>query len=165
LELQQRRTNVTRRTVRPRVRLAAYLAVATLTGVLVGGSISSGVSATGHKVTICHRTKSYSNPYNQITVDIASILQKGHGSHDGVVFNPSLAKGEWGDIIPAFDFGPGLQYWGKNVTPEGAAIFDAGCELPSPPTTEPPTTEPPTTEPPTTEPPTTEPPTTEPPQS
>jgi hypothetical protein len=123
-----------------RVKLTAYLAAATLTGVLVGGSISSGVSATGHQVTICHSTNSYTNPYTQITVDIASILQEGHGSHDGGVFDPSLNKGTWGDIIPAFDFGPGLQYWGKNVTPEGVAIWDAGCAVSTPPTTEPPPT-------------------------
>jgi len=128
------------RNVPTRVKLAAYLAAATLTGVLVGGSISSTVSATGEKVTICHSTNSYSNPYTQITVDVASILHEGHGSHDGEVFDPVLAKGTWGDIIPAFDFGPGLQYWGKNVTPEGVAIWEAGCTVTTPPTTEPPTT-------------------------
>ena len=36
---------------------------------------------------------------------------------------------DWGDIIPAFDFGPGEQYDGMNI-PAGQAILDNGCELP-----------------------------------
>jgi hypothetical protein len=124
-----------------------------LVGVLAVLTLSTSASATkgdpDHKVTICHRTNSTSNPYRAITVDIASILQKGHGSHEGPVFDASLPEHtRWGDIIPAFDFGPDKQYAGMNLTAEGEAVLAAGCAAGTT-TTEPPTTEPPTTEPPT----------------
>ncbi len=144
--------------MRGRARSAVLLLGAGLVGVLAVLTLSTTASATktttGHKVTICHRTRSMSNPYVAATVDIASILQKGHGSHEGPVFDASLPEhSRWGDIIPAFDFGPDKQYAGMNLTAEGEAVLAAGCSAGTT-TTEPPTTEPPTTEPPTTEPPT-----------
>lgn len=127
-----------------------------------------------HKVTLCHATDSYSNPYVVITVDIASVKFQGHNGHEGPVFFPAIPKHtKWGDIIPPFDYGPGRTYAGKNWTADGMAIHDNGCVLPPPPvTTAPPTTAPPTTAPPTsttlaptTTAPTTAPPTTAPPTS
>jgi LPXTG-motif cell wall-anchored protein len=96
-----------------------------------------------HKVTLCHRTDSYTNPYVVITVDIASVQFEGHDGHNGPVFYPSIPKHQkWGDIIPPFDFGPGETYAGKNWTAAGQGIFDAGCNVVTvpPPTTVPKTT-------------------------
>jgi LPXTG-motif cell wall-anchored protein len=114
-----------------------------LAGMLALVLAGFGVSSAGatqpnpeHQVTLCHRTDSYSNPYVEITVDVASVLNtEGHDSHNGPVFYPEIPKHtEWGDIIPAFDFGPGEQYAGKNL-PEGQAILDAGCVVESATTT------------------------------
>jgi len=93
-----------------------------------------GVSVAGatppnpeHKITLCHRTDSYSNPYVTESVDVASALFEGHDGHNGPVFYAAIPKGtKWGDIIPAFDFGPGEQYGGKNL-PTGQAILDNDC--------------------------------------
>ncbi|MDQ1481356.1 MAG: hypothetical protein QOI44_2217 [Actinomycetota bacterium] len=88
-----------------------------------------------HKITLCHRTDSRSNPYVTESVDVASALFEGHDGHNGPVFSPDLPQHEkWGDIIPAFDFGPGEQYAGKNL-PAGQAILDNGCVLPGTTTT------------------------------
>jgi hypothetical protein len=90
-----------------------------------------------HKVTLCHATDSYTNPYVRITVDVASVIKNhGHGDHDGPVFYPRIPKHtKWGDIIPPFDFGAAGSYSGKNWSPAGRAIFDDGCELPPSPNT------------------------------
>src|SRR4051794_22710717 len=69
-----------------------------------------------HKVTICHRTNSPSNPYVRITVDVASVdgidNDNGKGDHNaehnGPVFDTSgntvyttpRSGDDWGDIIP-----------------------------------------------------------------
>jgi hypothetical protein len=89
-----------------------------------------------HKVTLCHATDGYSNPYVRITVDVASVLHHGHDGHNGPVFYPAIPKHtKWGDIIPPFDFGPGETYGGKNWDATGIAVFDNGCVIPSAPTT------------------------------
>jgi hypothetical protein len=67
---------------------------------------------------------------------VASELFQGHDGHDGPVFSPDLPEhAVWGDIIPAFDFGPGEQYAGKNLSTAGQAILDNGCVLPGTTTT------------------------------
>lgn len=89
-----------------------------------------------HKVTLCHRTDAYSNPYVRINVDVASVLHEGHDSHNGPVFYSSIPKHtKWGDIIPPFDYGPNEQYAGQNWTPQGISVFDDGCNMPHPTTT------------------------------
>ena len=109
--------------------------------VLLAGLGVSGAGATQpnpeHQVTLCHRTASYTNPYREITVDVASVLKaKGHDDHDGRIFFPEIPKHEkWGDIIPPFDFGPGLQFAGQNFGAEGQAIWGAGCTVASVTTT------------------------------
>ena len=99
------------------------------------GATVSAASATkpdpSHKVTICHATASDSNPYVQITVDVASIVgDSGHG-HSGV---------NAGDIIPPFAM-DGYVYSGNNWDDVGQAIWANGCNVPSSTTTTP-TTQP-----------------------
>ena len=61
---------------------------------------------------------------------------EGHDGHNGPVFYAAIPKQDkWGDIIPAFDFGPGEQYAGKNLPAEGQAILDNECILPCTTTT------------------------------
>ncbi|MEN9746049.1 MAG: hypothetical protein RL729_521 [Actinomycetota bacterium] len=65
--------------------------------------------AAGPRVTLCHRTKSTTNPYRLITVSNSAV--NGHGNHTGSVWTPSNANGDtWGDIIPD-NSGDGLQFW------------------------------------------------------
>jgi hypothetical protein len=104
-----------------------------LLGVSVAGATQPDPE---HTITLCHRTDSYSNPYVTESVDVASPLFVGHDGHDGPVFFAAIPKGtQWGDIIPAFDFGPGEQYAGKNLTTEGQAILDNDCVAPDAVTT------------------------------
>jgi hypothetical protein len=81
-----------------------------------------------HKFTICHRTNSSTNPYNEITVDRDSLIRQGHLNHTGPIFTPTL-KIKWGDIIPPVP--PELPL-GMNW-PAGAPILNNGCEVPPPP--------------------------------
>ena len=97
-----------------------------------------------HKVTICHRTNSVTNPYVVETVDYAAAdgsMGQGNGDHTihtGPVFNfeadpdvayPTPRNGDqWGDIIPLY--GDEDQFGGLNWTATGQAIFEAGCARP-----------------------------------
>lgn len=99
-----------------------------------------------HKVTICHRTNSNTNPYVLITVDKSAVDGVGgsdhYGEHQGPVWDPTLKdrKIEWGDIIPPVP----PHHNGLNWTPEGRAIYDRKCETGNT-TTSTTTTAPPTT--------------------
>ncbi len=109
---------------------AAAAAVAIISTVAVPIAANATQPNPDHKVTLCHATHSYSNPYVEISVDVAAVLNGGHGNHVGPVFDPSLPKhDDWGDIIASFDFGPGEQYAGMNLTPDGQAILNAGCDV------------------------------------
>ncbi|HEY5155885.1 MAG TPA: hypothetical protein VIJ47_14185 [Acidimicrobiales bacterium] len=94
-----------------------------------GMGIASSASATDHKVTLCHATDSYTNPYVSVTVDYHSVVNGGHGNHDGPVFDPSVQGRKWGDIIPAFDLGPGAQYAGMNLDAVGQTILTSDCSV------------------------------------
>jgi len=76
--------------------------------------------AAGSRVTICHRTKSATNPYRLITISNAALNGHGNVSHSGPVFGTdatSDGNGEtWGDIIPTDTAGDGLQYWTGSPT-------------------------------------------------
>ena len=127
--------------------------------VAVGAGTASATppSAGVHKVAICHRTNSVTNPYVMVTVDEASVNadagdDRGQGDHNaehnGPVFDstatyPKPMRGdEWGDIIPLFySDGTTAGYWASKNWPSGQAIFENGC-APVLPTT---TTEAPTT--------------------
>jgi LPXTG-motif cell wall-anchored protein len=89
-----------------------------------------------HKITICHATDSYTNPYVVITVDVASAQFAGHQGHDGPIFYPDIPKHEkWGDIIPPTSDDGTRAVTPKNWTPEGQSIWANGCQLPSEVTT------------------------------
>ncbi|MGA0804764.1 MAG: hypothetical protein ACO3QU_07780, partial [Ilumatobacteraceae bacterium] len=54
------------------------------------------------RITLCHRTKSTTNPYRLITVSVNAL--NGHTRHSGSVWTSSNANGDtWGDIIPGGD--------------------------------------------------------------
>ena len=93
-----------------------------------------------HKVTLCHRTDSNTNPYVQITVDVASVLNgHGHAGHTGPIWSAGLKAQhiKWGDIIPKFTYG-GVTYPGMNVAaanpsvPDGDRWLANGCKNPGP---------------------------------
>lgn len=149
-----------------RNRLAIWLG-AVVVGVIIGMVASPALATqpteTGHKVTICHRTHSDTNPYVQITVDIASAgygLGKGDhfAEHKGPVWELGLKEQhiEWGDIIPPYEYQPEdgdlFVFPGYNWTDAGIDFYENDCkrddETP-PPTSPPPTSPPPTSPPPT----------------
>lgn len=119
------------------------------------GTVKPGGSAPGaetHKVTICHATNSNTNPYVEITVDVASILNKnGHSGHDTLAVWSSTLKSshaKWGDIIPPFSYLPSFSdseepesFDGLNWTdaktdqPGGQDIWEAGCKYEPAPVT------------------------------
>ena len=108
-----------------------------------GGGNGNGNNVQGQdnhvSVTICHRTRSLTNPYVVITVDDSSInnlLQSGFNGHsthnEGGVWTPSSTKETWwGDIIPAFESN-GVSYPGLNWNAQGQAIFNNGCNPTTP---------------------------------
>jgi hypothetical protein len=108
---------------------------------LVAASSSSAVTVVEPHVTICHRTNSDTNPYVEISPAVSGVLN-GHADqhNDPFVWTPTLKAQhqKWGDIIPAFDFGPGQQFSGLNLTTlggpngstTGAAILANHCVIP-----------------------------------
>ena len=90
-----------------------------------------------HKITICHRTNSTTNPYVTITVDQDAAdgdagNDKGQGDHYkehlGPVWNSSMPNGgDWGDIIPPIADVHG----GRNWDAAGQAIYNNGCNVPT----------------------------------
>ena len=78
--------------------------------------------AAGSRVTICHRTKSTTNPYRLITVSNSAV--NGHKNHTGPVWTPTNTNGQvWGDIIPD-NSGDGLQFWFNGSLPNKDLNWD-----------------------------------------
>lgn len=116
---------------------------------LVGSSLALGAtSASGDpsaNVTICHRTNSNTNPYEQITVDESAVDGLGGGSdhlgaHTGPLWDPTLKADhvKWGDIIPPFDVNHNPRPDPSLIAnwPAGQDIFDNGCAPLTPPSPE-----------------------------
>ena len=102
----------------------------------VFATTASATKPPDHKITICHATDSYTNPYVVITVDVASVQFAGHQGHDGPIFFPDIPKHEkWGDIIPPTSNDGTRPVTPKNWTPLGQSIWANGCRVPSAVTT------------------------------
>ncbi len=137
--------------------------IALATVVMVAGASSTALAKkpevdqvnTDHKVTICHRTNSVTNPYIRESVDADAADgntgndkgKKDHSTHTGPVATSEVvaqalkdSKTKWGDIIPQHD-----NYAGLNWTTEGQAIYNNNCEYVTPPVVPPTPPTPPTT--------------------
>jgi uncharacterized repeat protein (TIGR01451 family) len=94
----------------------------------------------GDKLTICHATSSYANPYIVNTPNISSTgyVESGHNDHVGPVWYPEIPKTTvWGDIIPSYSVlladSTIFHFPGLNWTSEGQSIYNNGCNPPPPP--------------------------------
>ena len=116
-------------------RIIAVALILLVAGVILDQPGDVAYSA-GARVTICHRTRSTSNPYRLITVSNNAVNTAGHGrtSHTGIVWNNTLANGgTWGDIIPGSD-DDGDKFWsdgsgvgtGDNWTADGKSFMLSG---------------------------------------
>ncbi|BCX14686.1 MAG: hypothetical protein KatS3mg088_369 [Patescibacteria group bacterium] len=96
---------------------------------LLGGVAASVNFSDSDKVRLCHRTKSDSNPYVYLEVNIKNNgdLKGGHLNHTGPIWYPGI-QGKWGDIIPPYSSG-NFNYSGMNWDANGQAIWNNGCKL------------------------------------
>ncbi len=81
--------------------VAALVLILTLLPV-TGHAPTSTADAAASKTTICHRTRSTTNPYRRISVPQSSLANaSGHKNHTGPVWTAAMPNGgSWGDVIP-----------------------------------------------------------------
>lgn len=97
------------------------------------GSAQADSAKKPDRVTICHSTGADMNPYVSNQPDKSADVG-GHAAHTGPIWPSKDASGNWGDIIPPFDYDDGgvtKHYPGSNWTAEGQAIFNNGCGIPT----------------------------------
>lgn len=125
----------------PRMKLnlfyAAVFAVAAIVTFIFQVAAVGADQPVDDNIQICHGTNAVDNPYTTQSVDPDSIGDNNggdHSTHTGPIASTTAiaqalkdAHIDWGDIIPAHNGFPGL-----NWTPEGIAIYNNGCSLPTP---------------------------------
>ena len=130
-------TGLRRRVPRPR-RSATVFGMAALVATLAASTAltanKAAVDEPTKKVRICHASSSESNPYvsNEPAIANNGDLQGGHLNDIGPVFPAN----DWGDIIPPYTYldadDKPQTFPGYNWTPAGQAIWQNGCNVPSP---------------------------------
>lgn len=121
--------------ITPRKIAIAVIALISLVGLPDLNSVTQKLNSellykaeAGNKTTICHRTRSTTNPYRKITVARGSVSgNSGHQGHEASpsdrVWDPSYPNGgSWGDIIPDVANG-GPNGKDKLWTTAGKAIY------------------------------------------
>ena len=105
-----------------RLRAAGLAVILGGLGLMLGTVAAQATAPPDHKVTICHATASATNPFVQISVDIASsgYLQAGHSLHAD-------------DIIPPYTYGD-FSYPGLNWDADHIAICNASAATEPTPT-------------------------------
>jgi len=117
-----RRLLVSRHPISRRLLVVALLVVVLVPTVTVADS-SAPAGAAASKTTICHRTRSATNPYRRITVARSAVTSnQGHRNHTGELWSEGATAG-WGDIIPDASSG-GSDAAQLNFTAAGRAIWD-----------------------------------------
>ncbi|HEY3342470.1 MAG TPA: hypothetical protein VGK81_10645, partial [Anaerolineae bacterium] len=88
------------------------------------------IDGKNRKLTICHATASFSNPYDVVSVSISSIADaesvSGHGTHDGPLFYTTITSA-WGDLIPPFRY-KNFTYGGSYAYNNGGQSFYPSCK-------------------------------------
>jgi hypothetical protein len=110
------------------------LAVGSTTALFVVPWAPAFAGNSNDKQTICHATRSNTNPYVVNTPNKNGDVG-GHAKHTGPVWTPTLKALHlrWGDIIPPFDYndhGTAAQFPGMNWDANGQAWFANDCRVP-----------------------------------